>query len=248
MNHFHLHFCLFFFHFGFSQKELFLGKADLGSPPRSERKLSTSSSSMKTKWLKAFRSLKPATAIAGTVKYVYYNIRFNYRIHSSERMHSLHLSLAFVIICCEWNYENNAISVLNGIFCLFVLFFFFHFTPGPNVNFLSFLTLFFFFFFFLFSFHVHCRKNDQSSNGRRVFDGENHNLQEYTYKKITPCDVCSQVLRGKKIEKKKKTFLPGICFGQVLSLVDRLSKYVFLWLPLPFAETFLFLSSLSAFY
>lgn len=41
------------------------------------------------------------------------------------------------------------------------------------------------------------RKNDQSSNGRRVFDGENHNLQEYTYKKITPCDVCSQVLRGK---------------------------------------------------
>ncbi|XP_031637064.1 uncharacterized protein LOC116349649 isoform X3 [Contarinia nasturtii] len=90
-----------------AQKELFLGKADLGSPPRSERKLSTSSSSMKTKWLKAFRSLKPATAIAGTVK-----------------------------------------------------------------------------------------KNDQSSNGRRVFDGENHNLQEYTYKKITPCDVCSQVLRG----------------------------------------------------
>ncbi|XP_055320019.1 uncharacterized protein LOC129577281 isoform X2 [Sitodiplosis mosellana] len=91
-----------------AQKELFLGKADLGSPPRTERKLSTSSSSMKTKWLKAFRSLKPATAIAGTVK-------------------------------------KNA---------------------------------------------------DQSSNGRRVFDGENHNLQEYTYKKITPCDVCSQVLRG----------------------------------------------------
>lgn len=25
---------------------------------------------------------------------------------------------------------------------------------------------------------------------------DNHNLQEYTYKKITPCDVCSQVLRG----------------------------------------------------
>lgn len=29
------------------------------------------------------------------------------------------------------------------------------------------------------------------------FDGsDNHNLLEYTYKKITPCDVCSQVLRG----------------------------------------------------
>lgn len=49
-----------------------MGKTDLGSPPRNERKLSASSSSMKTKWLKAFRSLKPATAIAGTVKYVFY--------------------------------------------------------------------------------------------------------------------------------------------------------------------------------
>lgn len=47
-----------------------------GSPPRSERerKLSVSSTSMKTKWLKAFRSLKPATAIASTVKYVAYPI------------------------------------------------------------------------------------------------------------------------------------------------------------------------------
>lgn len=28
-------------------------------------------------------------------------------------------------------------------------------------------------------------------------DSDAHNFQEYTYKKITPCDVCSQVLRGK---------------------------------------------------
>lgn len=28
-------------------------------------------------------------------------------------------------------------------------------------------------------------------------DSDVHNFQEYTYKKITPCDVCSQVLRGK---------------------------------------------------
>ena len=28
-----------------------------------------------------------------------------------------------------------------------------------------------------------------------------HIFQEYTYKKITPCDICSQILRGKvKIE------------------------------------------------
>uniref|UniRef100_A0A182SR10 Phorbol-ester/DAG-type domain-containing protein n=1 Tax=Anopheles maculatus TaxID=74869 RepID=A0A182SR10_9DIPT len=41
--------------------------------------------------------------------------------------------------------------------------------------------------------------NDRKSgNGAQIrFDGtDNHNLQEYTYKKITPCDVCSQVLRG----------------------------------------------------
>lgn len=74
------------------QKELFLGKADLGSPPRierSERKLSTSSTSMKTKWLKAFRSLKPATAIASSVKYVISQC-FNYRARCSEPMHLLH--------------------------------------------------------------------------------------------------------------------------------------------------------------
>ena len=26
-----------------------------------------------------------------------------------------------------------------------------------------------------------------------------HIFQEYTYKKITPCDICSQILRGKKL-------------------------------------------------
>ncbi|XP_052860404.1 uncharacterized protein LOC128267575 isoform X2 [Anopheles cruzii] len=87
-----------------AQKELFLGRIDPGSP-RGERKMSSSSSSsMKTKWLKAFRSLKPAGSA-----------------------------------------------------------------------------------------------NDRKSGngGQNRFDGtDNHNLQEYTYKKITPCDVCSQVLRG----------------------------------------------------
>lgn len=50
------------------QKELFLGKSDPTSP-RAERKLSiASSSSMKTKWLKAFRSLKPTSASAPSEK------------------------------------------------------------------------------------------------------------------------------------------------------------------------------------
>lgn len=44
------------------------------------------------------------------------------------------------------------------------------------------------------------RKNGNATGNiqMRIGDSENHNLQEYTYKKITPCDVCSQVLRGKK--------------------------------------------------
>lgn len=81
-----------------------MGRIDPGSP-RGERKMSSSSSSsMKTKWLKAFRSLKP--------------------------------------------------------------------TGSAN--------------------------DRKSGNGAQLrFDGsDNHNLLEYTYKKITPCDVCSQVLRG----------------------------------------------------
>lgn len=42
------------------------------------------------------------------------------------------------------------------------------------------------------------RKNGNANSNSQVrIDSDNHNLQEYTYKKITPCDVCSQVLRGK---------------------------------------------------
>lgn len=168
----------FFSHFSNLQKDLFLGKADpgigapstttttnttnsvaaaasgaasttgqgggQGSPPRSERerKLSVSSTSMKTKWLKAFRSLKPATAIASTVKWA--------PRHTNPPAHT-----------CR--------------------------KPVIQLHLLHLLSRF-----------RSRRKSDQSNNGRRAFDGENHNLQEYTYKKITPCDVCSQVLRGKQ--------------------------------------------------
>lgn len=43
-----------------------------------------------------------------------------------------------------------------------------------------------------------CRKNGSAAT-RELLKGDPdaHNFQEYTYKKITPCDVCSQVLRGK---------------------------------------------------
>lgn len=41
------------------------------------------------------------------------------------------------------------------------------------------------------------RKNGNASTNPTIRMDSEHNLQEYTYKKITPCDVCSQVLRGK---------------------------------------------------
>lgn len=43
------------------------------------------------------------------------------------------------------------------------------------------------------------RRNGAARDAMRGADSEAHNFQEYTYKKITPCDVCSQVLRGKGI-------------------------------------------------
>lgn len=99
------------------QKELFIKKAEPGSPigGPGERKLSTSSSSsMKTKWMKAFRSLKPASSSSGAP-------------------------------------EKGKNGAAAG--------------------------------------------NSQMSRMGDITT-DNHNLQEYTYKKITPCDVCSQVLRG----------------------------------------------------
>ena len=44
-----------------------------------------------------------------------------------------------------------------------------------------------------------CRKNGKDREGAFQVGGLDttaHTFQEYTYKKITPCDVCLQVLRG----------------------------------------------------
>ncbi|KAL9912444.1 SH3 and cysteine-rich domain-containing protein isoform 11-T11 [Glossina fuscipes fuscipes] len=94
-----------------TQKELFVSKVDPGSP-RAERKLSAATApSMKTKWLKAIKSLKPASGSA---------------VQADRR--------------------NGA----GGV----------------------------------------------SSQPIRPSEDGSHHLQEYTYKKITACDVCSQILRG----------------------------------------------------
>ncbi|XP_045446169.1 uncharacterized protein LOC123654298 [Melitaea cinxia] len=94
-----------------AQRELFAAKAD-SSIAAADRKLSSSSAgSMKNKWLKAFRSLKPPSA------------------------------------------------------------------PPPHAA-------------------PPDKRNGAARDMRSAGDSDAHNFQEYTYKKITPCDVCSQVLRG----------------------------------------------------
>ncbi|KAJ0179833.1 hypothetical protein K1T71_004424 [Dendrolimus kikuchii] len=95
-----------------AQRELFAAKADSGAGAVDRKLSSSSAGSMKNKWLKAFRSLKPPSA------------------------------------------------------------------PPP-----------------------HAAPPDKRNGAAREAirsggDSEAHNFQEYTYKKITPCDVCSQVLRG----------------------------------------------------
>ncbi|RVE54352.1 hypothetical protein evm_000837 [Chilo suppressalis] len=93
-----------------AQRELFAAKADSGATAVDRKMSSSSAGSMKNKWLKAFRSLKPPSA------------------------------------------------------------------PPP-----------------------HAAPPDKRNGAAREAirgDSEAHNFQEYTYKKITPCDVCSQVLRG----------------------------------------------------
>ncbi|XP_049845152.1 uncharacterized protein LOC126297890 isoform X5 [Schistocerca gregaria] len=90
-----------------AQKELFASKAESASDGMRERKMSSSSTgSMKNKWLKAFKSLKASNTSDGALK-------------ETEKKEA---------------------------------------AAGP--------------------------------------DSGSHSLQEYTYRKITPCDVCSQVLRG----------------------------------------------------
>lgn len=47
------------------------------------------------------------------------------------------------------------------------------------------------------------RKNggkDFSRSNAEHGNTDSHNFLEYTYKKITPCDICSQVLRGKPVQ------------------------------------------------
>ncbi|KAL9912441.1 SH3 and cysteine-rich domain-containing protein isoform 8-T8 [Glossina fuscipes fuscipes] len=112
-----------------TQKELFVSKVDPGSP-RAERKLSAATApSMKTKWLKAIKSLKPASGSA-------------VQADSPQRSNQMYHAVSTVLTLRR----NGA----GGV----------------------------------------------SSQPIRPSEDGSHHLQEYTYKKITACDVCSQILRG----------------------------------------------------
>nr|XP_036223543.1 uncharacterized protein LOC106627125 isoform X2 [Bactrocera oleae] len=111
-----------------AQKDLYVSKVDPGSP-RAERKLSAATApSMKTKWLKAFRSLKPASGSAPA--------------DSQPRPNQMYHAVSTVLTLRR----NGAAGT--------------------------------------------------SSQPLRPNEDGSHHLQEYTYKKITACDVCSQILRG----------------------------------------------------
>ncbi|XP_071050330.1 uncharacterized protein [Onthophagus taurus] len=104
-----------------AQKELFAHKLESGDATGRERKNSSSSTnSMKSKWMKAFKSLKTPPP--------------------EEKKNQMY----------------HAVSTI-----------------------------------------IQMRKNGAAAT-RELLKGDPdaHNFQEYTYKKITPCDVCSQVLRG----------------------------------------------------
>ncbi|GJQ87483.1 hypothetical protein Trydic_g19242 [Trypoxylus dichotomus] len=103
-----------------SQKELFANKLDTGETGRERKNSSSSTASMKTKWLKALKSLKTPPP--------------------EEKKNQMY----------------HAVSTI-----------------------------------------MQMRKNGSAAT-RELLKGDPdaHNFQEYTYKKITPCDVCSQVLRG----------------------------------------------------
>ena len=50
---------------------------------------------------------------------------------------------------------------------------------------------------FLFSSFCRLSKNGKDETGTPPVIEAAHIFQEYTYKKITPCDICSQILQGK---------------------------------------------------
>ncbi|XP_026812795.1 protein vav isoform X8 [Rhopalosiphum maidis] len=113
-----------------SQKDLFASKLETTESNARDRKLSSSSSgSMKSKWLKAIKSLKTTSGPTN-----------NNTTQKDEKKHQMYHAVSTIIAMRKTGRDGN-----------------------PQFS-----------------------ANTETA----------HQFQEYTYKKITPCDFCSQVLRG----------------------------------------------------
>ncbi|XP_050428325.1 uncharacterized protein LOC126838181 isoform X13 [Adelges cooleyi] len=113
-----------------SQKDLFASKLEASESNARDRKLSSSSSgSMKSKWLKAIKSLKTTSGPPN-----------NNPTQKDEKKHQMYHAVSTIIAMRKTGRDGN-----------------------PQFS-----------------------ANTETA----------HQFQEYTYKKITPCDFCSQVLRG----------------------------------------------------
>lgn len=70
--------------------------------------------------------------------------------------------------------------------------------------------------------YQHHLQQQQMMQQMQNVDGQRHIFQENTYKKITPCDVCSQVLRGMNLNLQLFQYLVS-----VISLAKFLVEFVF---------------------
>ncbi|XP_042220760.1 SH3 and cysteine-rich domain-containing protein-like isoform X15 [Homarus americanus] len=130
-----------------AQKELFASKDGGGAEGR-ERKMSNSSGgSMKTKWMKAFKSLKTSDPASSN-------------------------SLPPTSPAKRYTFSSTVLSVMA------------HSGPPEATPYDQRLARYF-------------RKNarEKEKDAAAMFESA-HIFQEYTYKKLTACDVCHQILRG----------------------------------------------------
>ncbi|XP_065351581.1 uncharacterized protein Stacl isoform X17 [Cloeon dipterum] len=155
-----------------AQKELFATKVESGAETSRERKMSSSSTgSMKSKWLKAFKSLKTTSGGAAAAPKEPEKTRAGTSEHAStldEKKMSPSTSASSTGSVTKRPPTRPGLSKINS----------------KNQMYHAVSAI------------MSMRKNGKDAAGLALPESGAHLFQEYTYKKITPCDVCSQVLRG----------------------------------------------------
>ncbi|XP_059476434.1 uncharacterized protein LOC132197273 isoform X9 [Neocloeon triangulifer] len=156
-----------------AQKELFAAKVESGADTSRERKMSSSSTgSMKSKWLKAFKSLKTTSGGAAAAPKEPEKKAGTPEQGSSSDEKKISPSTSAS--------SSGSVTKKPPI------------RPGHSK--ISSKNQM----YHAVSAIMSMRKNGKDAAGLAGALPESgaHLFQEYTYKKITPCDVCSQVLRG----------------------------------------------------